>query len=54
VVAVSLTPLTRAPSGSFVPSLVVLSALLLIGGVVAARLPEPAHHLALKDLLADA
>ncbi len=54
VVVVYLMSLTRAPSGSFVPSLTVLSGLLLVGGLVAWRLPEPAHHLALRDLLADA
>jgi MFS-type transporter involved in bile tolerance (Atg22 family) len=54
VVIVYLMSLTRGASGSFVPSLVVLSVLLLIGGLVVSRLPEPAHHLALTDLLADA
>jgi hypothetical protein len=32
----------------------VLAGLLLVGGVVASRMPEPARHLAIKDLLADA
>ncbi len=41
VVFVALMALTRTPSGSFVPSLVVLAGLLLIGGLVALRLPEP-------------
>ncbi|MEO7351010.1 MAG: MFS transporter [Marmoricola sp.] len=54
VVVVYLMSLTRSPSGSFVPSLCVLSGLLLIGGLVASQLPEPARHLELKDLLADA
>jgi sugar phosphate permease len=44
VVVVYLMAITRTPSGSFVPSLCALSALLLICGVVVARLPEPARH----------
>ena len=54
VVVVYLMSLTQTSAGSFVPSLAVLAALLVVGGLVAWRLPEPAHHLALKDLLADA
>lgn len=54
VVVVYLMSATRTSSGSFVPSLCVLSALILLGGFVASRLPEPAHHLALRDFLADA
>lgn len=53
VVVVYVMSLARGRSGSFVPSLLVLSALLLVGGLVACRLPEPAKHLALKDFLAD-
>ena len=51
---VVLMSLTRTPSGSFTPSLAVLAALLLVAGLVASRLPEPARHIALRDLLADA
>lgn len=40
VVFVYLMALTRTSSGSFLPSLSVLAALLLVGGVVALRLPE--------------
>jgi MFS family permease len=54
VVFVLLMTLTRTSSGSFSPSLSVLAGLLLVGGVVASRMPEPARHLAIKDLLADA
>jgi MFS family permease len=54
VVVVYAMSLTQTSSGSFVPSLAVLSGLLLVGAVVASRLPEPERHLALKDLLADA
>jgi MFS family permease len=54
VVVVYLMSATQTPSGSFVPSLAVLSGLILLGGVVASRLPEPRQHLAIKDLLADA
>jgi MFS family permease len=54
VVVVYAMSLTQTSSGSFVPSLVVLSGLLLVGAIVASRLPEPERHLALKDLLADA
>ena len=49
VVVVFLMALTRTPDGSFVPALCTLSALLLIGGVVVSRLPEPARHLATTD-----
>ena len=42
VVVVFLMALTRTPDGSFVPALCTLSGLLLIGGVVVSRLPEPA------------
>ncbi|MGZ4494317.1 MAG: MFS transporter [Nocardioides sp.] len=49
VVFVYLMALTRTPSGSFVPSLCALAGLLLVGGLVAARLPEPARHRALRD-----
>ena len=41
VVFVLLMALTRTPSGSFVPSLCALAFLLLVGGLVASRLPEP-------------
>ena len=41
VVFVALMALTRTSSGSFVPSLSTLAALLLVGGLVALRLPEP-------------
>jgi MFS family permease len=54
VVVVYLMSATQTSSGSFVPSLAVLSVLILLGGMVASRLPEPRQHLALKDLLADA
>ena len=46
VVVVYLMAVTRTSSGSFVPSLCALAALLLICGVVVSRLPEPARHLA--------
>jgi sugar phosphate permease len=48
VVVVYLMAVTRTPSGSFVPSLCALAGLLLICGIVVWRLPEPAHHLALR------
>jgi MFS-type transporter involved in bile tolerance (Atg22 family) len=54
VVFVLLMELTRTPSGSFTPSLSVLAGLLLVGAVVLHRLPEPTHHLALRDALAHA
>jgi sugar phosphate permease len=54
VVVVYLMSATQTSSGSFVPSLCVLSALILLGGLVASRLPEPRHHLALKEHLAHA
>jgi MFS family permease len=54
VVFVVLMALTRTPSGSFVPSLCGLAALLLAGGLVASRLPEPTRHLAFDEVLADA
>jgi MFS family permease len=41
VAFVLLMALTRTPSGSFVPSLSALAFLLLVGGLVASRLPEP-------------
>lgn len=41
VVVVYLMTLTRTSTGSFVPSLCVLAGLLLVSGVVVARLPEP-------------
>jgi cyanate permease len=52
VVVVYLMAVTRTPSGSFVPSLCALAALLLICGVVVSRLPEPAHHFALGGVSA--
>lgn len=45
VVVVYLMSLTRTSSGSFVPALSVLAGLLLLSGIVASRLPEPARHL---------
>jgi len=54
VVFVFLMAVTRTSSGSFLPSLCVLAFLLLVGGLVVSRLPEPAQHLALGDFLADA
>lgn len=42
VVFVLLMALTRTASGSFVPSLTVLAGLLLVSGLVALRMPEPA------------
>lgn len=54
VVFVLLMGLTRTSSGSFTPSLVALAVLLVICGALAARLPEPAAHLTLRDALADA
>ncbi len=42
VVIVYLMSLTQTPSGSFVISLCVLAGLLLVGGLVISRLPEPA------------
>jgi sugar phosphate permease len=44
VVFVFLMAATRTASGSFVPSLLVLAGLLLVGGLVAWRMPEAAHH----------
>ena len=41
VVFVLLMALTRTSSGSYLPSLLVLAALLMLGGLVAFRLPEP-------------
>jgi len=41
VVFVALMAVTRTSSGSFVPSLAGLAVLLLLGGLVALRLPEP-------------
>jgi MFS-type transporter involved in bile tolerance (Atg22 family) len=54
VVFVLLMELTRTPSGSFAPSLVALTVLLLVGALVVHRLPEPSHHLALRVALANA
>jgi MFS-type transporter involved in bile tolerance (Atg22 family) len=54
VVFVLLMELTRTPSGSFAPSLSVLAGLLLVGALALHRLPEPTHHLALRDALAHA
>jgi sugar phosphate permease len=54
VVFVLLMELTRSPGGSFTPSLAVLAGLLLVGAVAVHRLPEPTHHLALRDALAHA
>ncbi len=54
VVFVLLMELIRSPSGSFTPSLGVLAGLLLVGAVAVHRLPEPTHHLALRDALAHA
>lgn len=53
VVFVVLMEVFRPPSGSFTPSLVALSLLLLAAGVVASRLPEPAVHRSLDDVVAD-
>lgn len=53
VVFVLLMEVVRSPSGSFVPSLLALAALLLAAGVVASRLPEPAVHLAFDDVVAE-
>lgn len=44
VVFVFLMALTRTPAGSFWPSLVASAALLLVGGLVASRMPEPARY----------
>jgi MFS family permease len=44
VVVVYLMALTRTPDGSFVPALCMLAGLLLLGGLVVSRLPEPAPH----------
>ena len=41
VVFVALMALTRTASGSFGPSLGVLAGLLVVGGLVVSRLPEP-------------
>jgi sugar phosphate permease len=54
VVFVLLMELTRTPSGAFTPSLTALAGLLLVGALVLRRLPEPTHHLALRDALAHA
>lgn len=43
VVLVFLMAATRTSSGSFVPSLSALAGLLLVGGLVAFRMPEPAR-----------
>lgn len=44
VVFVYLMALTRTSTGSFAPSLVGFAVLLLIGGLVASRMPEPGQH----------
>ncbi len=44
VVFVLLMALTRTSSGSYLPSLAGLAVLMLAGGLVASRLPEPAYH----------
>jgi MFS family permease len=54
VLVVLVMALTRTSSGSYTPSLAVLAALLVGAGIAVARLPEPEHHLALRDVLADA
>ncbi len=51
VVVVYLMALTRAPSGSFLPSLYVLAGLLLVGGIVASRLPEAAPRARTPEVL---
>ena len=53
VVFVVLMEVVRTPSGSFTPSLATLSALLLLAGLVASRLPEPAVHLGMDEVAAD-
>ncbi len=52
VLFVLLMELARTPTGSFTPSLGALSGLLLLGALLVHRLPEPAHHLALREALA--
>lgn len=52
VVVVYLMAATRTSSGSYVPSLCVLSALLLLGGLVVSRLPEAERHRVLVDVTA--
>jgi sugar phosphate permease len=54
VVFVLLMELTRTSGGSFTPSLTALAALLLVGALLLHRLPEPTHHLALREALAHA
>jgi sugar phosphate permease len=54
VVFVLLMGVTRTSDGSFTPSLVGLAVLLVVGALLAARLPEPALHLSLRDAVADA
>ncbi len=54
VLFVLLMALTRTSSGSYTPSLCALAALLLLSAVAAARLPEPRHHLGLRDALSEA
>ncbi|MGZ4711165.1 MAG: MFS transporter, partial [Acidimicrobiales bacterium] len=54
VLFVLVMSLTRTSSGSFTPSLAGLAVLLVIGALVVRRLPEPEHHLALRDALANA
>jgi sugar phosphate permease len=50
VVVVYLMEVTRTPSGSFVPSLCALAALLLVCGVVVSRLPEPNRRAVVGDV----
>ena len=54
VLFVLLMEVSRSGSGSYTPSLVVLAALLLLGAFLVHRLPEPNHHLALRDVLSNA
>jgi MFS family permease len=51
VVFVYLMAMARTPSGSFLPSLLILAAMLLVGGLVASRMPEPAHHRSARESL---
>lgn len=53
VLFVLLMALTRTSSGSYTPSLAVLAALTVAAAVAVSRLPEPAHHLALRDVIAE-
>ena len=54
VLFVLVMSLTRTSSGSFTPSLAGLAVLLVVGALVVRGLPEPEHHLALRDALANA